>query len=254
MKPFTRQLHIESAQFTHNPNARHLLSQTAKTEVWMWRAFVLILQAPGIRLHRPIESFRSSPPTFELHYDASLSQIAVGVYVNPGPDRVLKCFAAPMLPFPVSSDSSRQNTCEYIAVLLGLLLAAYLDISDASYTLFGDSISSLAWSRSGKAASSLATRANLGVTVVAVNMNYDVAYTVHVPGVLNDVYDGLSRGRTAEDVGLPPELQLHLPPSHPMIHYLKLCDPALALPTAFDHVRTLEEFAALLRTFACTHT
>lgn len=250
MRPFTRHLFIESAQFQHNPNARHRLSQAAKSEVWMWRAFVLILQAPGIRLYKNISSFRPDAPMFELHYDASLTQIAVGLYTCPGEHRVLRCFAAPLLPFPVSTDSSRQNTFEYLAVALGLLLATRLNIRDASYTPYGDSVSSLAWAESGRVASSLATRANLAVATISVHLNVDVMNTVHVPGTLNTVYDGLSRGKTAEEVGLPPHLQVFFHDSDPVMTILSLCDPAQPLPAAEDHVTLMGRFIRLVRSIS----
>ena len=247
MRPFTRHLAIESAQFQLNPNARHLLSAAAKAEVWMWRSFLLILQAPGYTLYKRISSFRPRTPTFELHYDASLTQIAVGLYTYPGDSRVLKAFTAPMLPFTVSSDSSRQNTCEFLAVVLGLVLAATLDIRDASYTLFGDSVSSLAWATSGRVASTLAARANLALAALSVQLNADVADTVHVPGKLNTVYDGLSRGKTAEEVGLPPALQVFFPDTHPAAEILALCDPSLPMPAALEITSLIGRFVRLVR-------
>ena len=247
MRPFTRHLAIESAQFQLNPNTRHHLSSAAKNEVWMWRAFLLILQAPGITLHRPIASFRPGVPSFELHYDASLNQIAVGLYTQPGDHRQLRAFTAHLLPFTFTTDSSKQNTCEFLAVVLGLVLAASLHIRHASYVLYGDSVSSLAWASSGRAASCLAARANLALASLSVQLNVDVAGTVHVPGHQNVVYDGLSRGKTAEEVGLPPSLQVSFPPSHPAAAIVALCDPALPLPTALAMTALMGQFIRLIR-------
>ena len=246
MRPFTRHIAIESAQFQLNPNARHRLSPSAKNEVWMWRAFIIILQAPGYTLYRAIESFRPNNPTFELHYDASLEQIAVGLYTRPGSSQELRAFTAPLLPFAVKSDSPKQNMCEFLAVLLGLILAASLGIRDASYVLYGDSVSSLAWASSGRAASTLAARANLALATLSVQLNVDVAGTVHVPGHLNVVYDGLSRGKSAEEVGLPPALQCFFPPLHPAAAIIALCDPALSMPTARDITDLMGQFITSL--------
>lgn len=110
----------------------------------------------------------ANAPLFELHYDASLNQVAVGLYTHPGDQRHLRAFTAHMLPFEFTTDSSKQNTCELLAVVLGLALAASLSIHDASYTLYGDSVSSLAWAASGRAASSLAARANLALAALSV--------------------------------------------------------------------------------------
>ena len=247
MRPFTRHIAIESAQFQHNSNARHTLSPAARNEIWMWRAFILILQCPGTLLHRSIESFRPFAPTFELHYDASLSQIAVGLYFAPGSTRTLQRFAALILPFPVSNDSSRQNTCEYLAIVLGRLIAATMGIRNATYVLFGDSVSSLAWASSGHAASDLALRANLAVTTLSVHLNLHVVSTVHVPGKENVIYDGLSRGKTAEEVGLPPALQLTFDPTSLVVEVITLCNPALSTPSALAIVDLMGVFLALIR-------
>lgn len=248
MRPFTYHLPHEAAQFSHNPSARHRISAAARSEVCIWRAFILILQRPGVVMHRPISSFRVSPPTFELHYDASLTQVAVGLYLVLGSARSLRVFAAPVLPFPTSSDSSKQNSYEYLAVVVGLLLAASIGISSASYTLYGDSISSLTWTESGRANSALAHKENLAVATISVTLNLDVASTVHVPGDLNTVYDGLSRGATAEEVGLDPALQVFFTRDHPVTQFMLLCEPT---PDHLDPAAVtslLGQFSALLRT------
>jgi hypothetical protein len=100
-----------------------------------------------------------------------------------------------------------------------------LGIRHQSCTLHGDSISSLAWSQRDRADSILARRSNIAYTLLAAHNDITVQDLVHVPGKENIVYDGLTRNRTAVDVGLAPHLQIFFPPSHPIHSFLLLCDP-----------------------------
>lgn len=62
------------------------------------------------------------------------------------------------VPFNTSSDSSYQNTCEFMAILLGLLLAHFMKLHNFRYQLIGDSTSSLSWAKAGRSPSHLAKR------------------------------------------------------------------------------------------------
>jgi hypothetical protein len=114
----------------------------------MWRAFVLLLIANPSRLSRSMESFRHQTAQYIIRYDASLTGLGVGLYAVNGNN--LLTYAALQLPFSVDSDSSNQNTMEFIAVILGLLLAWRKQISTFHYDLHGDNMSSLAWARSDR--------------------------------------------------------------------------------------------------------
>lgn len=232
-----------------NPAVQHHISRAAQCDIAMWRAFLVILHKRGHVLRRRIDSFGSDEPTVVFRYDASLTQLAVGVYRRDkdGSEELLR-FAAHDLPFRVDNDSGRQNTFEYMAVLLGLSLAATCGLRDFAYALHGDSVSSLAWVSADRAVSSFARRTNAAVVVLSIHLNARVAETVHVPGVDNVVYDGLSRGKSASEVGLDPTKQVHLAASHPAVEILRLCDPAIPLASVSDHLSLTGDVARLVRT------
>jgi hypothetical protein len=106
--------------------------------------------------------------------------LGVGLYAVQ--DNQLLTYTALQLPFSVNSDSSNQNTMEFVAVILGLLLAWRLDIANFSYDLHGDNMSSLAWARSDRVNSLLARRANIIFTTVSMHLNAQLADTEHIPG------------------------------------------------------------------------
>jgi hypothetical protein len=120
-------------------------------------------------------------------------------------DRLI-IYAALQLPFNVGDDSSNQNTMEFIAVVLGLLLAWRAKLSNFHYDLHGDNISSLAWAKTNRVNSLLARRANIIFTTISTHLNASLSETEHVPGLMNTVFDGLSRNVSPEDLGLDPLL------------------------------------------------
>jgi hypothetical protein len=77
--------------------------------------------------------------------------------------------------------------------------------------LEGDSVSSLKWAERDRTSSIIARRSNIGYTLVTLMNNITIKVTTHVPGVENWVWDGLTRSKTAVEVGLPPEKQFSFP-------------------------------------------
>jgi hypothetical protein len=244
MRPFTRHLAIEAATFPPNPKVRHRLSAAAKCEIALWRAFVIILRVRPRLMSRPINSFRLAAPTYALRYDASLDAIAVGLYRCGEAGEEQLAFATAPMEFGVAHDSAYQNTFEYLAVVLGLLLLVMRGERDFTYQLYGDSVSSLAWVTADRVASSRALRANLAVIALSLHCNAHVAETFHVPGVDNVVYDGLSRGAAPAAVGLDPSLAVTLPPAVHRI--LALCDPTAPLLTAAEHLSVMGTLCAAI--------
>jgi hypothetical protein len=87
-----------------------------------------------------MESFQHQPAQFIIRYDASLTGLGVGLYE--ALQNRLVVYTALQLPFDVAKDSSNQNTMEFIAVVLGLLLAWRGKLSHFYYDLHGDNRSS----------------------------------------------------------------------------------------------------------------
>jgi hypothetical protein len=210
----------------------------------MWRAFVLLLIANPSRLSRPMESFRHQTAQYIIRYDASLTGLGVGLYAVNGNNLIT--YAALQLPFSVDSDSSNQNTMEFIAVILGLLLAWRKQITTFHYDLHGDNMSSLAWARSDRVNSLLARRANIVYTTVSMHLNAHLVETEHVPGAMNVVFDGLSRNVSPEQLGLDPSLMYTVADDLAMNEFIQLCNPALRLADMTSHTSLLKQCYRLL--------
>ena len=199
MRPFTHTLHVITSGYTQ-PHAKIHLSDLAQSDVMMWRVFVLLLIAQPDRLSRTMESFRPQSANYCIKYDASLTGLGLGIY-NLANDEFIT-YAAMTLPFEVTNESKGQNTMEFIAVVLGLLLTWRASLHHFTYNLHGDSNSSLAWAKADRVNSTLARQAYIIFTTISVHLHATVVETVHIPGTLNVIFDGLSCGLTSRELGL----------------------------------------------------
>ena len=150
------------------------------------------------------------------------------------------------LPFTVDNDSSNQNTMEFTAVVLGLLLAWRAKLSNFHYDLHGDNRSSLAWAKSDRVNSLLARRANIIFTTISMHLNANLAKAEHVPGVLNTVFDGLSCNVSPHDLGLDPLLMYHATADDAMLQLVQLCNPSDQLSDMMSHTALLQQCTNLL--------
>jgi hypothetical protein len=99
----------------------------------------------------------------------------------------------------------------------------------------------------GKAASVLARRSNIGFSLLSVDLGAQVSEVQHLAGKYNKVYDGLSRGLTGRQVGLPEELEVILHRRSMATRYIALCNPRLPpLRTPGEHVILSQQLLALL--------
>ena len=137
---------------------------------------------------------------------------------------------------------------EFVAVILGLLLAWRTQLTTFHYDLHGDNMSSLAWARSDRVNSLLARRANIIFTTISINLNAQLADTEHIPGSMNVVFDGLSRNVSPEQLGLDPLLLYTIEADPAVNEFIQLCNPALQLTDMSSHTSLLKQCYRLLST------
>jgi hypothetical protein len=225
MRPYTKALY-DAIGLYKDRHIRRTLPALAKVDVAVWRAFQLLSRFSPAQLSRPISYFAIRLPTLVFKYDASLLTLAIGVYTRnyDGAPLILIAYTSIDLAFP-TTEARKQNTFEFLTVSVGILICQMYNIRNQSCELHGDSISSLAWSQRNRASSTLARRPNIAYTLAAAHNDITVVNCIHIPGKENIVYDGLTRRRTAVDVGISLHLQLFFPPGHPIHTFLLLCDP-----------------------------
>ena len=191
-----------------------------------------------------MESFRRHTAQLIIRYDASLTGLGVGL--NEVMNNRLVIYTALQLPFTVDNNSSNQNTMEFTAVVLGLLLAWRTKLSNFYYDLHGDNKSSLAWAKSDRVNSVLARKANIIFTTISMHLNANLADAEHVPGVLNIVFDGLSRNVSPQELGLDPLLMYNAAADDAIVQIVQLCNPTEQLSDMLSHTALLQLCTSLL--------
>jgi hypothetical protein len=137
---------------------------------------------------------------------------------------------------------------EFVAVIFELLLAWKIKLQNFSYTLHGDNMSSLAWAKADRVNSILARRANIVFTTVSMYINATLSDTQHIPGVMNVLFDGLSRNVSPTELGLDPTLMFNAAADVLIVQFVQLCDPALELSDISSHNDLLHQCTMLLLT------
>jgi len=89
---------------------------------------------------------------------------------------------------------------------------------------------------------------NIVFTTISIHINALVSDTHHIPGKLNQIYDGLSRHVPPEDLGLNPTLTLKAAVDISIVHFISICDPARELTDQLSHVTLLQQCKHLLLT------
>lgn len=242
MRPFTAAFYVCISAYKGDVSKRRRLTAAAKVDVYMWRAFLCLLGWNEPLYARAIESFRPVPASVRIEYDASLTGFGVVVNVRSGTGGwALLFYAAVAVPFVADvHDSGRQNTNEFVAIVVALLLLRARGWRGFTYEVVGDSVSSLAWCRAEHSKSPLARRALILFTLLSIDLDAMVTSTLHRPGKDNVVCDGLSRGVDPADLGLPLDGQLTAADWGPTLDPVVSCDPA----APFDQWTHMVQFLA----------
>jgi hypothetical protein len=138
---------IYSSYKNRNQHTSIFINNDARISLLVFRALFTLAMTHEDIFARPLFSFCPRCPEWIIEFDASL--FGGGVIVHKvGPDqcetRLGACqFSLYSLDF--QGDSSFQNTSEFLAGIVGLMLAIRLGCSGASVCFRGDSISALTW-------------------------------------------------------------------------------------------------------------
>ena len=185
----------------------HKITRECKWTIQLWRCIITFmeLRRDDARFYRTFASFLPHEnTTFRIEFDASLE--GAGVIVSRGnPDnwsilRVIKVpYSFDLTQFEFKS--TMQNTCEFIAAIIGLTWCARLGAKDGRIKLVGDSKTALRWSETWSFRAGPSN--NAAVVYVALGLKYNLHLddTVFIRGEDNKVCDGLSRDRHPSTLG-----------------------------------------------------
>jgi hypothetical protein len=152
------------------------------------------------KFSRSFDSFRETPPTILLEYDSSLegmgirlSQIVydVGGMVSGYTPLGLDAYK---FDFDLGGDSSYQNTCEFLAVVVAFLTLGALGWRNITLSVVGDSMTSNHWCAAERYKGRSSHRAAFIFTLIATHFNFWVSETEWICSSENEDMDLLSRG------------------------------------------------------------
>jgi hypothetical protein len=152
-------------------------------------------------------------------------------------------------PFTVNGDSSYQNTCEFLAIIIGVYVIWLLGKQHFVYELVGDSMSSLKWSRAEYTKSCIARNASIGLSLLAIKADAWLNGTTHIiAGKQNIVCDGLSRNSNYVHDTLLVQFKVSEVHVTRIRNFLLICDPTSNLVGESDkHIQLLSNFLNALQ-------
>ena len=190
----------------------HKLKAECKWTIQLWRCIITFmeLRRDDARFYRTFASFLPQVDTsFRIEFDASLD--GAGVIVSKGKLEdwtILRVIRVPFL-FNLSyleHKSSMQNTCEFIAAIIGLTWCVRLGAKDGHVKLMGDSQTALRWAETWSFRAGPSNNAAIVYVALGLKFNVRLDDTVFIRGEDNKICDGLSRDRHPSTLGFAASL------------------------------------------------
>ena len=194
----------------------------------MYLSLANVTLYPEPSTYRKCKRYKQFLPTGLQLYDASLEGIGVVLHtLDTDSQRSTLVVLSTQLPFDLAHDASFQNTAEFIAIVIGIVMLARRGIVGAplGIALLGDNTSSLSWAQRERFKEGRSRRAAIIFITLCSVLDIRVEHTEHQAGVKNVICDGLSRGTTPLELGYTKNQILDINSDHVMQELLQLCDP-----------------------------
>ena len=254
MAAFTTALYKDVAGFKGNRNAVRTLSDASVVDIHLWTAYLPLASLSAVFFARRLESFRPRPSaSVNFGFDGSLGGVGLGVRTtdhttttaDTGPlVGYAGVFPIPCLP---TTNSSYQNTFELASVTASLLIAFCVGLRNFSFSTSGDSKTALSWLYKDKVSSVMGRRAAIAYAIIASAIGAHCTDTIFVRGILNTLYDALSRGvETDETRALPQHLRVDCSTGTPIYRLLALIDPQLPPLTTAQTLTFINDITQIL--------
>jgi hypothetical protein len=207
------------------------LQEDARIAIEIWRASIVLLGLDRSRFSKTMISFLPQAPTVTVQFDASLK--GIGFLLTNDVSGGLLGGGRASFPFDLEGDSSHQNTCEFIAVVMALVAVVRSGRTGISIRLIGDSTVALKWSKKESWSGELSMKAAVVFLLFSVAFDIHVEEAEHILGVDNEACDDMSRDKSPEFVGVPINRIIEVEGHGVSQSLLRLCDPR-ALVTSGD--------------------
>jgi hypothetical protein len=187
---------------------------------------LVLSQLDETKFTRSLESFRVIAPTVCIEYDASLTGIGLYMSLLTGDaTSVIIGYGRFFFPFDLKQDSSYQNFCEFMSIVVGLVVLVQRNYSDITVKLRGDSRTSLKWGSTERFKGVRSLSASVVYLLIGSRYNLWVAEAEHLPKEYNTLCDALSRGASLSQLGISQEYDLRLEENSVVNEIVALCNP-----------------------------
>lgn len=247
MRPFVHHLHKQLGVCRRTNRGHTMISNEARLDIYMWRAFLVLMALKPGKYYRKLDSFRMKVWLALLRYDSSLKGLGLVLELlsSEGGVRVVKV-ASIVTRYELKGEARYQNAMEFASIVLCFLIMAEMGWKDIPLKIVGDSVASLTWADKERFRSVVARGAAAAFMSLGVEFNYWIEDTEFIKGEDNTTCDKLSRraetGESAEELvvklGFGRELLWSENESMAGKELLSICNPK-------DVIETEEQFLKL---------
>jgi len=229
MQPFVGALY--SAYTGKSTQGSFELPKAARISILLFQVLLSLSSLFEVEFTRDLGSFQRSQPLVIVEFDASLSGVGIIWYrreLGAVTEVLLGACSLDITSLGFGTDSSLQNTAEFIAGALGVRGLSAFGISNCAIEMRGDSVSALQWAKKSKVKSATASNASVFFALQNMALRIQIEEVTHLSSEQNWRCDMLSRGKVPADLGILDDR--FLDPNIPIVNLtadrvLQLCDP-----------------------------
>lgn len=180
------------------------LGTSALIAIRMFRAMFLLSVIDESKFARTLISFRRRcEPDYIVEFDASLEGCGIILYsLENGLEVHMGAFSFSIAQLRFGEDSSFQNTAEFVAGVVGLVILSKIGKRDSFVSFRGDSRSALSWLEEGKFRSNVITRAAFLYVHICTSCEYVILESSYLSSAMNYRADYLSRNSIRNEANL----------------------------------------------------
>jgi len=227
MRPYTNDLFTAMRNDSGNGNMARRLDATAQNCIHLWRCCLCMMELRSAGTFcRLMSSYVPSVPKYLVEFDGSLTGVGVIIFkLDKMGNELLWKVARFVFPFDLDSDSSYQNTCELIALVMAVGCMVTLKVNQTSVAARGDSTTALTWILSERFRSGPSRGAT--VCYMALGVRHDIYFErrQHIKGIHNVRCDALSRNSTPAMLGFGGEQVINTSDLSWLNRLLCACNP-----------------------------
>jgi len=167
--------------------------------VRLYQALLTLTLTTEGQFTRCFDSFRHSPGTLRITFDGSL--LGAGImwhYIRNGTQSLLGCAALSLRSLRLGGNPAYQNVCEYVTILLGLMIAVIMDWDTSAVEIIGDSKTALTWTQSGRFRSDNVINPATVCAALCATHVINIVDAQHIEAEHNKVTDTMSRRKVGE--------------------------------------------------------